>query len=415
MKLLKWFYPGMKIKRWIALTIFGGIMISMGFVIIISEERGKASVGTSILILIGIIIVITGVKRIINSLITIIMPQGDKDLVDIVYKKRQLDRGPKVVAIGSGSGLSMVLHGLKEYTTNITAVVTPVDEGRVSGGAYDQISVSLPKSVRECLIALSDAGPVAGRLFEYRFKKGTELWGYNFGDLFLTAMSDITGDPDKAVKESSRVLAIRGQVVLSTLTKVSLIARHQDQTETIGIEDILNSMSPIKRVHIRPQSAKPTAEFMNAIARAEAVVICPGALYTKIMPTLLLDGVSGALVNSKAVKICVMNLMTNASETEGYKASDHLTAIHDHAAAKIIDYCIVNTADIQKESLKGYEQEGAAVVPPDKAMLESQGCKVLEGPFIDRNSALIRHDSLRLAGAISDLINEFRRTKVHVK
>jgi len=415
MKLLKWFYPGMKIKRWIALAVFGVIMLSMGFVIIISEEQGKASLGTSIIIIIGVIALITGVKRIINSLITIFLPKSEKDLVDIVYKKRQLEKGPRVIAIGSGAGLSTVLRGLKEHTSNITAVVTIVDEGRLSGSVQERFDLPPPMGVRECLIALADAEPVVGDLFHYRFKKGTELWGYNFGDLFLTAMSEIMGDFDKAVKESSRVLAIRGDVVLSTLANVSLIARHQDNTETIGKENILNSTSPIKKVYLRPQSAKATQEVTNAILRADAIVLCPGALYTELMPGLLVDGIKEGLLNSKAIKIYVLNIMTKATETDNYKASDHLKAINEHLGLNLVNYCIVNKDPITKEQTKRYEQEGASLVSVDKEELGRIGCKVVETPIIDKTSSFIRHDPVKLAGIVLDLINESRRTKPHAK
>ncbi|MCM8781675.1 MAG: YvcK family protein [Candidatus Omnitrophica bacterium] len=401
----------MKIKRWITLTVFGVIMLSMGFVIAISEEKGKISLGTSIFILIGILALITGVRRIINSLITIFLPQTEKDLVDIVYKKRQLEKGPRVVAIGGGSGLSTVLRGLKEYTSNITAVVTIVDEGRLSSRLQDQFGISVPAGIRECLIALADAEPVVRDLFHYRFKKGTELWGYNFGDLFLTAMSEIRGNFDNAVKESGKVLAIRGQIVLSTLTEVSLIARHEDGTETIGKADILNSTSQIKKVYLRPQPAKPTQEFLNAISKAEAIIFCPGGLYTELIPGLLVDGVKECLLNSKAVKIYVVNIMTKAGETDNYKASDHLRVIGEHLGVNLVNYCIVNKDQISKEQLKRYEQEEAFLVSLDKEALIKIGCKVREELLLDKGSVFIRHDALRLAGVIFNLINEFKKAR----
>lgn len=405
----------MKIKRWIALTVFGGIMLSMGFVIIISEERGRASLGTSTLILIGLIAIITGVKRIINSLITIFLPKGEKDLVDIVYKERQLERGPKIVAIGGGSGLSTVLHGLKEHTNNITAVVTVVDEARVGSIVQERPDMPSPTDVRESLIALADAEPAVGRLFHYRFKKGTELWGYNFGDLFLTAVTEITGNLDIAVKESIRILAARGQIVLSTLAKISLIAQHKDQTETIGKENILNSSSPIKRVYLRPQSAKATPEVLNAIMKADAIVICPGSLYTEVMPGLLVDGIKETFLSSKAIKIYVLSIMTKAGETDNYRASDHLNAINEHLGGVLISYCIVNKDIVSKDQLKRYEQEGAVLVPVDKEGLNKIGCKVIEESILDKTNTFVRHDFSKLAGIILGLINESKKIKAHAK
>ncbi|MBI4335093.1 MAG: YvcK family protein [Candidatus Omnitrophica bacterium] len=412
-KLLKWFYPGMKIKRWILFAIFGVILLSMGFVIIISEEKGRASFGTSVLIIIGIIIVVTGVKRIINSLITIFLPGTDKELVDIVYSKRQLEKGPRVVVIGGASGLSTVLRGLKEFTTNITAVITLVDEGLIATGLRDEFALARPGDIRECLIALADAEPIVGKLFNYRFKKGTELWGYNFGDLFLTAMSDITGNFDAAVKESSRVLAVRGHVVPSTLSRVSLIARHDDGTETVGKNNILNSLSPIKKVYLRPQLAKATDEAIGAIMKADAVVIAPGALYTNIAPALLIEGIREAFLKSKALKIFVLNLMTKSGETDGYKGSDHIRVINEQLGAPSIDYCVANNAPAEPltERLRNYEQEGASLVTLDRDQMSALGCSVSEGPIVDAASPLMRHDAMKVANIIINLISESKKSK----
>jgi len=413
MKLLKWFYPGMKIKRWIILTVFGVIMLSMGFVIIISEEEGTPSLGSSVLVIIGVLALITGVKRIINSLIQIFMPNTQKELVDIVYKKRALEKGPRIVTIGGGEGLCVMLHGLKEYTNNLTAMLTVVDEAHFASGIQDKYNIPQPSDIRDCLISLADSEPVVGNLFHYRFKKGTELWGHNFGDLFLTAMSQITGDFNKAVKESSKVLAVRGQVILSTLSKLSLIAQHKDGTETVGKHDILSSASPIKRVYLRPQLAQATQEAINSILNAELIILGPGSLYTGIMPGLLINGVREALLTSKALKVYIVNMLTKPGETDDYKASDHLRVINEHIGKNIIDYCIVNKDSISEEQLKKYEQEGAVKVLVDKDELHKLGCRVVEDSIVDTAATVIRHDSQKLAGIIFDLLMGSRKVKGH--
>ncbi|MDD5450045.1 MAG: uridine diphosphate-N-acetylglucosamine-binding protein YvcK [Candidatus Omnitrophica bacterium] len=414
-KFLKWFYPGMRIKRWVAFTTFGIILLSMTFVIIISEEKGKAGLGTSILVIIGIMIIITGVKRIINSLTTIFLPNTDSGLVDIVYKKRQLERGPRVVAMGGGTGLSSILHGLKEFTNNITAIVTVADEGLIASGIQEPFDTPQSSDVRDCLIALADAEPVVGSLFNYRFKKGTELWGHNFGNLFLAAMSDIMGDFDKAIKESSKVLAVRGEVIPSTLSKISLIAQHEDGTETVGRQNILNSSSPIKTVYIRPQTAKATKEAVNAIMRAEAVIMAPGALFTNVVPGLLVEGIKEALSASKATKIYMMAIMTKAGETDNYKASDHLRVLSSYVGENLLDYCIANNGQISKEQMKNYEQEGSSPVPIDKEDAFKFGCKVVEAPLVDKASQKVRHDSAKAASLTLDLLNESKRSRSHAK
>jgi uncharacterized cofD-like protein len=417
MKLLKWFYPGMRIKRWIALAVFGVIMLSMGFVIIISEQQGKATFGSSVIVLLGVVALITGVKRIINSLITIFLPSSEKDLVDIIYKKRQLERGPRIVAIGGGKGLTVVLRGLKEHTNNLSAILTMVDEGLITDTVHDHFGMPQTSSsdIRECLIALADAEPVVGRLFHYRFKKGTELWGHNFGDLYLSAMSEIAGDFDKAVKESSRVLAVKGQVMLSTLRKVALIARHQDGSETIGKENILSSASRIKEVYLRPQTAEATQEAVSAILKADAVIIGPGGLYTSIMPGLLIEGIRKALITSSAPKIYIMNIMTVPGETDEYKANDHLRAVASHVGPKLVDYCVVNKDPVPQARMKSYEQEGAFPVEIDKKAITETMCGLIEWPLLDKKSDFIHHDAAALAAVTMNLINESKKAKPHAR
>lgn len=416
MKLLKWFYPGMKIKRWIALAMFGVIMLSYTLVVIITDENGKMSGRSAIIFLLAIMVIIIGVKRIINSLITIFLPQSaGRELVDIVYNRRQLEKGYRIVVIGGGSGLSVILHGLKEYTNNLTAVVTVADEGGFADDIQSQFGLPHTTDVRNSLIALSDAEPVTGRLFNYRFKKGTELWGHNFGDLFLTAMSEIAGDFDKAVKESSRVLAIRGRVILSTFSKVSLIAQHEDGSETVGKQDMLNSSSPINKVYLRPHSVRATVEALDAIARADAIVIGPGNLYTSIMPSLLIEEIAKALTDSRAVKIYVANIMTKPGETDNYKLSNHLIAINEHVGSGLFSHCIVNKEPIPKEQLKNYEQEGATEVFADREEAERLGCKTVGDSIIDKNTKLIRHDPLKVAAMVTDLITVSKRTRPHAK
>ena len=269
--------------------------------------------------------------------------------------------------------------------------------------------------MREAFVALADAEPLVGKLFDYRFKKGTDLWGYNFGDLFLRAMTDVAGDLEKAVKESSKVLAVRGHIVLSTLANISLIAHHQDKTETIGKENILNSVSPIERVYLRPHSAKASPEFISAITKADAVIIAPGALYTETIPPLLLEGVKEAFAASKAVTIYVMNLMTTENETERYRASDHLKAITGHLGVNRIDYCIVNKGRIPDDLLKAYAQEGVAPVEIDAGDLAKLGTTPVEETVVESAGPLIRHDPLRLTGIFLDLISESRKRKPHAR
>ncbi len=410
LKAFKWLYPGMWVKRWILLSVFGIIMISMGFVMVLLEQHPKNKTFAGIIIILGIIAVITGIKRIIKSFITILLPQREDELVDKVYQKRILEKGPRIVVIGGGTGLATLLHGLKEYTNNITAIVTVADDGGSSGRLRQDFDVLPPGDIRNCLVALADAEPLMGRLFQFRFGEGSELSGHSFGNLFITAMSKVTGDFDAAIKESSKVLAIRGSVVPSTLDKVALIAEHLDGSETVGESQIPKAGSPIKRIHLRPVNCKPTDEAIDAIRKADAIVLGPGSLYTSIMPNLLVGRVYQEILSSKAVKMYIVNVMTQKGETDDYKASDHLRAIIEHTASGIVEYCIVNTAKIPPEMLKRYEGEESYPVVPDSETLRKMKCKVVEAHIISTQD-YVRHDSGKLAKIIIDLITSLRKTR----
>lgn len=392
------------------MTVFGIIMISMGFVMVILEQNPGNKTYAGVIIITGILSVITGVKRIIKSFITILLPQREDELVDKVYQKRILDRGPKIVVIGGGTGLSTLLHGLKEYTSNITAIVTVADDGGSSGRLRQDFDILPPGDIRNCLVALADAEPLMGRLFQFRFGEGTEFSGHSFGNLFITAMSKVTGDFDAAIKESSKVLAIRGRVVPSTLDKITLMAEHIDGSETVGESQIPKAASPVKRIHLRPVNCKPTDEALDAIKRADAIILGPGSLYTSIMPNLLIGKIYQELISSKAIKIYVCNVMTQKGETDDYKASDHLKAIITHTAPGIVEYCIVNTAKIPDEMLKKYKEEESYPVIPDSENIRKMKYKAIEAHIISTED-YVRHDAVKLARIIIDLVTSLKRSR----
>ncbi len=409
LKAFKWLYPGMWVKRWITLSVFGIIMISMGFVMVILEQTSKSRLFASMIIFAGIVSVIAGIKRIIRSFVTV-FPQGHDQLVDRLYQKRVLERGPKIVVIGGGTGLSTMLHGLKEYTSNITAIVTVADDGGSSGRLRKDFDMPPPGDIRNCLVALADAEPLMGKLFQFRFGGDGELGGHSFGNLFIAAMTKVAGDFDTAIKESSKVLAIRGSVVPSTLSKAVLIARHADGSETVGESNIPKSASPIGKVYLRPSDCKPTEEAIEAVRKADAIVLGPGSLYTSIMPNLLVGTIHKEIVASKAIKVYVCNVMTQKGETDGYKASDHLRAIIDHTAPGIVNYCIVNTAKIPTEMLKRYRSEGSYPVIADSENLRKLKTKPVEAHIIGTKD-YVRHDAVRLSKIVVDLVASLRKAK----
>ena len=410
LKAFKWLYPGMWVKRWILLTAFGIIMISMGFVMVLLEQNSKNKTVAAVVIIVGVLSVVTGIKRIIKSFVTVFLPEREGELVDKIYNKRILEKGPKIVVIGGGTGLSTLLHGLKVYTSNITAVVTVADDGGSSGRLRQEFNVLPPGDIRNCLVALADAEPLMGKLFQFRFGEGTELKGHSFGNLFITAMTKVTGDFDAAIKESSKVLAIRGSVVPSTLEKVVLMAEHLDGSRTLGESQIAKAGSPIKRIHLRPVNCSPTEEAIEAIKKADAIVLGPGSLYTSIMPNLLVGRVYKEIISSKAIKIYVCNIMTQKGETDDYKASDHLRAIVEHTAQGVVGYCIINTAKIPEGILGKYRSEDSYPVVPDSENIRKMKCRVVEAHIADTKD-YVRHEPDKLSKIIIDLVISLKKAR----
>lgn len=400
----------MWVKRWILLTVFGIIMISMGFVVMLLEQNPKSKLYATTIIIIGIVTVVTGIKRIIKSFVTLFLPEREGELVDKVYQKRVLEKGPRIAVIGGGTGLSTMLHGLKEYTSNITAIVTVADDGGSSGRIRKDFDILPPGDIRNCLVALADAEPLMGRLFQFRFEEGGGLVGHSFGNLFIAAMTKVAGNFDLAIKESSKILAIRGRVVPSTLDKAVLVAEHVDGRETVGESNIPKTNSPIKRIRINPDNCIATDEAIEAIRKADAVVLGPGSLYTSIIPNLLIGNIYKELISSKAVKVYVCNVMTQKGETDGYKASDHVRAIVEHTAPGLIDFCIVNTARISDEMLKRYKSEGSHPVMADMDNLKKLKVKPVEAHIVSAKD-YVRHDSVRLAKIIVDLASSLKKEK----
>lgn len=408
MRRLKWLYPGMRIKRWISITTLGVVLVAIGFSIWITKGFKDLNLSGLLILACGAILTILGIKKMVKSFITIFLPNREKELVEIVYQKRQLEKGPKIIVIGGGTGLSVLLHGLKEYTSNITAIVTVADDGGSSGRLREQFDMLPPGDIRNCLVALADAEPLMRELFQFRFTGESEFKGHNFGNLFITAMSKVTGDFEKAIKESSKVLAIRGRVIPSTLEKIQLVAEHQDGKETFGETKISESHSPIKRVYLNPRDARPCPESLEAIEQADAIVLGPGSLYTSVIPNLLIDSTKELICNSRAIKVYVCNVMTQSGETDNFTAFDHLNAIVSHTRPDIIEYCIVNTQKVPPELLAKYKEENAYPVFPDSQKIREKGYRVIEVDVISAAN-YVRHDSKRLARILIDLIQNVKR------
>ncbi|MFH0771374.1 MAG: YvcK family protein [Candidatus Omnitrophota bacterium] len=406
MRWLKWLYPGMKVKRWIFLFSFGIllVMISAGFLWYGSSEKNTDLIITgSLLFFCGVTLLIVGIRKMVKSFVTVFIPRREKDLVDIIFRQRQLSKGPKIVVLGGGTGLSVLLHGLKDATSNITAIVTVADDGGSSGRLRNELNVLPPGDIRNCLVALADAEPLMRDLFQFRFTEGDGLKGHNFGNLFITALSKVTGDFEKAIKESSRVLAIRGQVVPSTLEKVVLSAKRADGTQTMGESAISKSSSPIKKLYLSPAGCKPTSEAVQALREADIILIGPGSLYTSILPNLLVTGIVNEISRSRAIKIYVCNVMTQHGETDGYSASDHVDTILKYSQRGFIDYVLMNTAKIPEGLLLRYKEEDSYPVEPDAKKIRDMGIGVAEGDFVEIGD-YVRHDADKITKVVISLL-----------
>lgn len=404
MKKFKWLYPGIKIKRWVMMCILGMGMISVGSMDLVSPDYLCVRVLGGINLVWGIMVIFVSFERTVKSFLSLFVTykEGNK-LLDMMYQKRQLAQGPKIVVIGGGTGLSTLLVGLKDYTSNITAIVTVADDGGSSGRLREQFGLVAPGDIRNCLVALADTEPLMRDLFQFRFDGQAELKGHSFGNLFITAMTRITGDFEKAVKESSKVLAIRGRVIPSTLEQVGLIAEYEDGTRVEGESKISLSVKPIKKIYLDRKDCEPTPEAVEAIKNAEAIIFGPGSLYTSIIPNLLIGEITKTVLESSAVKIYICNIMTQSGETDSYKASDHVEAIVAHAKSKLFHYCILNVAEIPHELLEKYNAEKAYPVIADADKIEEMGFSVIKENLVSTND-YVRHDSLKLSKIIINLI-----------
>lgn len=405
LRIIKWLYPGMRIKRWIILLAFAVLLITFGSAHFLTEASFFNRALYILAVLSGVFLGIIGLRNILSSLIAVFLPQGEKQLVDIIYRKRYLEKGPRIVAVGGGTGLSVLLGGLKEYSSNLSAVVTVADDGGSSGRIREQFDILPPGDIRNCLVALADAPTLMQDLFQFRFDSSSEFAGHSFGNLFITVMTKLTGDFEKAVKESSKVLAIRGQVIPSTLDNISLVAKYKDGSTTEGENSIPKRKRPISSVYLKPPNIQPTYEAVKAISEAQAIILGPGSLYTSVIPNLLIKGITDAIVKSPALKIYICNVMTQDGETDGYTAYDHLKAIIDHSSPKIVDYCVVNSMVISKELLEKYKQDRSFPVYVDIQKIRQEGYRVIEDDIINARD-YVRHDSDKIARIVIGLIQE---------
>jgi uncharacterized cofD-like protein len=350
----------------------------------------------------GILLILWGQTRSLNSITQVLMPEGNEELVDRLLNHRRLNRGPKIVAIGGGTGLSNLLRGLKDYSAKITAIVTVADDGGSSGRLRREIGVLPPGDIRNCLAALADEEKLLTELFQYRFQAGDGLMGHSFGNLFLTAMSDIAGDLEQAIAASSKVLAVRGEVLPATLSDVSLWAELADGRRIEGESSITKANGKILKIGCTPANPPALPRVAQALREADFMIIGPGSLYTSVIPNLLVPEIADAIANTEVPRIYVCNIMTQPGETDGYTVADHIRAIDRACGRPLFDAVVVQGKVPSAKALIRYSQENSYPVVLDREAVTQLGRRIVIANVMDEdeNTGLIRHNSQRLAGML---------------
>ncbi len=426
MNLRRWLAVGIGVKRWLLLAFLGLLVLAIGVAHLLRQLTAGASPGGPVMGLIdlttlqflpyqlrglvagalGLTLFAVGAYKLARALLDpFALWDRDQPMVDVIYQKRFLARGPRIVAIGGGTGLSTLLRGLKEHTSNLTAVVTVADDGGSSGVLRTELGIPAVGDIRNCVVALADAEPLMGRLLQYRFPGATSvqgapgegLGGHAVGNLLLAALVAIEdGDFEEAVREMNRVLAVRGRVVPATGTAVTLHARLQDGSELDGQSRIART-NDVDRIWVTPGDVRPTDDAMRAIEEAEIIVLGPGSLYTSILPSLVVPGIREAIAASGALVVFAANVATQPGETGGYDLADHFDALERHGAAALPDIVLANNR-FDAHAPEGWLGEPVRLRWPP-AGAASHGPRLVLDDLVDPANAH-HHDPARLAGAI---------------
>ena len=430
---VRWLQPGLVVKRWVLTSGLGLLMALVGGAVWADLkpiywilETLSWLLGTlttvlpreftgPILLLVGVALVLWGQSRSFGSIQQALAPDKDTVLIDALQAQSRLNRGPNIVAIGGGTGLSTLLSGLKRYSSHITAVVTVADDGGSSGILRRELGVLPPGDIRNCLAALSTEEPLLTRLFQYRFSAGGGLEGHSFGNLFLSALTAITGNLETAITASSRVLAVQGQVVPATNVDVRLWAELENGQRIEGESNIGHAPSPIVRLGCVPSRPPALPRALEAIANADLIVLGPGSLYTSLLPNLLVPELVSAIHRSRAPRLYICNLMTQPGETDGLDVRGHLRAIEAQLASLGLSQRLFSAVLAQDELansalIKFYKARGAEPVLCDAKGLRKDGYDVTQAPLQGaRPTSTLRHDSRSLALAVMRFYRNHKR------
>jgi uncharacterized cofD-like protein len=418
----RWLYPGMHLKRWLVLVFLGITVLGLGtavllvvayrqqppdsFVFALTGAGLDRTIRGLVVLAIGLAITAFGVWGLMRSMISPFVARGDS-VMEVLYTKRYLARGPRIVAIGGGTGLSTLLRGLKGYSANITAIVTVADDGGSSGRLRHQLGIAPPGDIRNCIAALADAESLMTQLMQYRFPPGSGLDDHAFGNLFIAAMTAVTGDFEEAVRESNRVLAVRGQVLPATSVPLNLGAILESGRRLHGQVAISHADEPIAQVTIEPDDVRASSEALERILEADLIVIGPGSLFSSVLPNLLISDIRDAVAAATGVRVYVCNVATQPGETGSFSAAAHLDALFNHVGDELIDYALLNG----NQSARRPEGWLGQPVQVDERRLEELPVTVIEEDLVDVSNAH-RHDSAKLAAALMRLQQEERSEHV---
>ena len=414
--LTKWLYVGLHIKRWLALLAIAVAIMGIGFAYILREVyvsytfpiwayyitlqfiprwlRGLLFISSALSL------AIFSGWQLNRSLAHALLPDSTRqhDIVDLVYQNRTRDRGPKIVAIGGGTGLSNLLRGLKQYTSNLTAIVTVADDGGSSGRLRRDLHVIPPGDIRNCIAALADAEPLVTQLFQYRFdeRAGEGIAGHSFGNLFITAMAEVTGNMEAAITETSRVLAVRGQILPSTLDDVALAARFANGKVVRGESQLPSEGVPPVEVWIEPRDSVAHPGAVRALLEADLIVVGPGSLYTSVLPNLLVPGIGRAIKESRAHKLYISNVATQHGETDCYTAADHYAALRRHLKDDALVDVVLANSNLPAEPLNPEWLSEPVLAPGDA---DYGSARLVLADIVDHERRY-RHDGDLLAALV---------------
>lgn len=412
----EWFKAGSKMKRWMLLILVGTVAVCYAIAKIIVTNKLDSVQDVAIIVVcfvFGFLAMIIGMvymqKRTLELLVKKTDTREDENLSSLIFDKKVYSQGPKIVVIGGGAGLNYVLKGLKQYTDNLTAIVTVSDYGEQSTDSRKMLETLPIEDIKDSIVALSSNEEEMSKLLNYKFQEG-KLKNLSYGDIYMLAMQNIYKDFSRSVKKSSDVLNIIGKVLPVTMEEMSICAELEDGTiveDRSQIPEMVNrKSSKINRIFINPSNCRVAPGVEETIQEADAIIIGPGNLYTNVIPNLLVKGVARAIKNCKGIKIYISNIMTDPGQTYEYSLSDHIKAIIDHVGEGIVDYCIYDTGEVVPEFIRKYNEEGAELVEQDTAKAKALGVHLLKRDLATVDGDKIRHNPDAIAASIVELICE---------